>query len=92
MADSNGVLIFSNELGKFRETRLMKIHMIPLVRSDNICKNQKASWEISLRLSGNLFVLTFTEQQAALKSLLFMSNIVLDDCTPLVVRECQLMR
>ena len=55
---------------------------IPLVRSDNICKKQKVSWASSLTLSRKPFVLTFTEQQAALKSLLSVSNNDLDDCTP----------
>ena len=40
---------------------------IPLVRSDN----QKVSWPSFLILSQNPFVLTFTGQQAALKSLAF---------------------
>ena len=54
---------------------LMKIHLIFIF--------QNVSWASYLTLSRDPFVLTSTEQQATLKSLLSMSNNDLDGCTPL---------
>ena len=58
-----------------RPGSLMKIHMTFIFQ-----KVFRASY---LTLSRDPFVLTSTEQQATLKSLLSMSNNGLDGCTPL---------